>query len=155
TQMSSTRSKVLLGAAAIALAAVGYPAAQSSQPAPAAAPARQAAAAPAAAAGGDRAVIDKYCAGCHNERLKRGDVVLQGIDVNHVGTNAEIWERVARKLRSREMPPPGSPRPDGPTTDAYVASIETALDAAAAAKPNAGRVAVHRLNRNEYANAIR
>ena len=64
-------------------------------------------------------------------------------------------EKVARKFRTGEMPPPGLPRPDSSTYSAIAVQLETALDAAAAAKPNPGRVAVHRLNRNEYATAIR
>ena len=77
------------------------------------------------------------------------------MDLEHVGEHAEIWEKVARKLRTGEMPPPGMPRPDSAAyTDATV-QLENALDAAAAAKPNPGRVAVHRLNRAEYTNAIR
>jgi len=109
----------------------------------------------AAATSVDRALLDKYCVNCHSERLKRGGLVLAGIDVEHLGTNAETWEKVARKLRSREMPPAGSPRPDEATYDAYANSLENALDRVAAANPNAGRVAIHRLNRNEYTNAIR
>ena len=73
----------------------------------------------------------------------------------HVGDAAEAWEKVARKLRTREMPPPGRPRPDDSTYGAVAAALEAALDAASAARPNPGRVPVHRLNRTEYANAIR
>src|SRR5205814_1306670 len=69
--------------------------------------------------------------------------------------NAAIWEKVAIKLRTEEMPPPGSPRPDHATYAQAVSQLESALDAAAAAHPNPGRVAVHRLNRSEYAAAIR
>ncbi len=66
-----------------------------------------------------------------------------------------MWEKIARKFRTHEMPPPGAPRPDGATYAAVTAHLENALDAAAAAIPNPGRVPVHRLNRTEYANAIR
>ena len=77
------------------------------------------------------------------------------MDPAHVGDAAEAWEKVARKLRTREMPPPGRPRPDDGTYRAAAAALESALDSASAARPNPGRVPVHRLNRTEYANAIR
>jgi len=102
-----------------------------------------------------RAVLDKYCVTCHNERLKTAGLMLDKADVDHVGASPEVWEKVVRKLRGREMPPPGSPRPDSAIYDATTATIEKLLDDAAAANPNPGRVAVHRLNRTEYANAIR
>src|SRR5215813_4381654 len=102
-----------------------------------------------------RAVIDKYCVTCHNERLKTAGLMLDKADVDHVGSSPEIWEKVVRKLRAREMPPSGSPRPDVETYTAMSALLEKMLDTAAAATPNPGRVAVHRLNRTEYANAIR
>src|SRR5262245_40038767 len=102
-----------------------------------------------------RAVIEKYCVTCHNERLKTAGLLLDKADVDHVGSNPETWEKVLRKLRTREMPPPGSPRPDTETYTAMSAFLEKMLDGAASANPNPGRVAVHRLNRTEYANAIR
>src|SRR5580658_8601421 len=58
-----------------------------------------------------RAVLDKYCVACHNERLNTAGLRLDKMDPDHVGDVAEIWEKVARKLRTREMPPPGRPRP--------------------------------------------
>lgn len=102
-----------------------------------------------------RAVLDKYCVSCHNQRLKVAGLTLDTMDVDEVGRTADVLEKVASKFRTREMPPPGRPRPDRDTYGAMVSRIETALDRAAAAKPNPGRVAVHRLNRVEYANAIR
>ncbi len=104
---------------------------------------------------GPRAVIDQYCVGCHNERLKTAGLMLDRLDLEHVGLSSAEWEKVARKLRTGEMPPPGRPRPDAASLARVGASIESALDAAAAANPNPGRVAVHRLNRTEYTNAIR
>ena len=112
-------------------------------------------AAPVATAAPSRAVLDKYCVGCHNDRLKSGNLILTTIDVADVGRHAAILEKVARKLRGRTMPPEGSPRPDTATLDGFIASIERALDRAAAASPNPGRVASHRVNRAEYVNAIR
>ena len=102
-----------------------------------------------------RAVLDKYCVSCHNEKLKVAGLTLDSMNVEDVGAAADVWEKVARKFRTHEMPPPGRPRPDRDTYSAMASRIETALDNAAAAKPNPGRVAVHRLNRVEYANSIR
>ena len=102
-----------------------------------------------------RAVLDRYCVTCHNERQKAGALMLDTMDVGHIGDAAEVWERVARKLRTQEMPPPGLPRPDRATYEASASWLETALDDSAAVRPNPGRVVVHRLNRAEYANAVR
>lgn len=102
-----------------------------------------------------RAVLDQYCAGCHNARTKTGGLSLDGVDLNAVDRHADLFEKVVRKLRTREMPPTGSPRPDIATYDAVAGSLEEALDFAAKARPDPGRPALHRLNRTEYANAIR
>jgi hypothetical protein len=115
---------------------------------------------PAAAAAAppfDRALLDKYCVTCHNDRRKAsaGGLALDSIDATRIGDHPEIWEKVVAKLRSREMPPSGLPRPDAPTYRAAVAALETALDRTAAAAPNPGRIAVHRMNRAQYGNAIR
>ena len=82
-------------------------------------------------------------------------VVLEGLDLADVSADAATWERVLRKLRAREMPPPDRPRPDHATYDALVAEITTALDRASSAAPDPGRGGLHRLNRTEYANVIR
>src|SRR5215468_11159925 len=102
-----------------------------------------------------RAVLDKYCVTCHNERLKTAGLMLDRADADHPGSNTQTFEKVLRKLRAREMPPPGNPHPDDATYTAMSAQVERLLDDAASANPNPGRVAVHRLNRTEYANAIR
>jgi hypothetical protein len=86
--------------------------------------------------------------------VKTGGLALDGVDLADVATSAEVLEKVVRKLRGGMMPPPGARRPDQPAIDGVVASLERALDDAAAAHPNPGRVALHRLNRPEYANAI-
>jgi cytochrome c5 len=101
------------------------------------------------------AVLSKYCSTCHNEKRKTAGLVIDALDLQRVGGDAEVWERIARKFRTHEMPPPGAPRPDAATYAAVTAHLEHALDAAAASNPNPGRVPVHRLNRTEYANAIR
>src|SRR5215204_404046 len=74
------------------------------------------------------AVINKYCISCHSERLRTAGVVLQGVDRENPGANAELWERVAAKLRAGSMPPAGSPRPDAATYDAIASRLEAALD---------------------------
>ena len=102
-----------------------------------------------------RAVLDKYCVSCHNARLKTGGLALDTAGAARAGDAPEIWEKVARKLRTREMPPPGANRPDDATYRSVIASLEATLDAAARTNPNPGRVPVHRLNRAEYTNAIR
>ena len=113
---------------------------------------------PPTAASPHRALLDQYCVGCHNDRTRQAGVTLQTIDTDQIGQIAdevEVWEKVTRKLRARAMPPPGRPRPDDAVYDAVAASLEAALDRAAAADPNPGRPPIHRLNRVEYRNAIR
>src|SRR5262245_22199155 len=100
-------------------------------------------------------VIKQYCSGCHNERVKAGDLVLDTLDVSQPTAHAATWEKVALKLRGGLMPPAGMPRPSDPARTSLVSYLESALDAAAVAAPNPGRPALHRLNRAEYANAIR
>jgi hypothetical protein len=102
------------------------------------------------------AAVSKYCVSCHNDKLKTGGLVLQGVDATKPAANAKIWEAVVRKLRARAMPPVGVPRPDEATYDALATYLETELDRAAGAAPNPGRTtAAHRLNRAEYSNAVR
>jgi hypothetical protein len=100
-------------------------------------------------------MIQHYCNGCHNAKLKTAGLVLDVTDLEHIADRPEIWEKVARKLHTGEMPPSGMPRPDKATYASVTKEIEAALDAAADAKPSPGRVPVHRLNRAEYAAAIR
>ena len=103
-----------------------------------------------------RATINRYCVGCHNDRAKTAGLTLATLDLQRVGEQAETWEKVVRKLRGRMMPPPGSPRPDEATYDSVVSYLETSLDRSATASPNPGRTETfHRLNRAEYQNAIR
>jgi len=107
------------------------------------------------AASSYRAVLNRYCVTCHNERLKTADLLLDQADVEHPAATPELWEKVVRKVRARAMPPQGMPRPDDAIYAGFEEYLETALDTAAAAKPNPGRPSEHRLNRSEYANAIR
>jgi hypothetical protein len=111
--------------------------------------------APASGAPLDRALLDRYCVTCHNEKLKTAGLVLTTVDLSQVAAHAEVLEKVSLKLRTGQMPPEGRPRPDKATVDAFATSLETALDRVAKASPNPGRVSVHRLNRFSYVNAIR
>jgi len=96
-----------------------------------------------------------YCLTCHNDKLKTGGLSLEGLSLSRAGADAETLEKVVRKVRAGLMPPAGARRPERPQLDAFAGSIETAIDRAAAAAPNPGRAPLHRMNRVEYANAIR
>ena len=100
-------------------------------------------------------IVKDYCAGCHNDRLRSGGLSLDGAGQQPVSAHPEIWEKVIRKLRLGVMPPQGARRPDATVLDTLSASLERELDAAAAARPRPGRPPLHRLNRAEYANAVR
>ena len=102
-----------------------------------------------------RAVLDRYCVTCHNGRLRTAGLELDSADLTNVSGRAELWEKVVRKLRGRDMPPPPRRRPPEAVYDGFAGWLEAALDAAAAAHPRPGRPALHRLNRTEYANAVR
>jgi len=101
------------------------------------------------------ALINQYCVTCHNERARTGGLLLDKMDIDHAGEHAEVWEKVVRKLRGGMMPPQGMPRPDQAKIDGLITWLQTSLDQAQAAHPDPGRSALHRLNRTEYANAIR
>src|SRR5436190_414268 len=146
--MNSSASRLIVAWAGIFVAGAAYLQLEAAPPQAPVAPA-QSAIAPAVA------VINQYCIACHNSRLKTAGLELDSLDLARAGDLAEMWEKVATKLRTREMPPPGRPRPDAATYTAATSAVESVLDAAAAAHPNPGRVAVHRLNRAEYANAVR
>jgi hypothetical protein len=102
-----------------------------------------------------RALLDQYCVVCHNDKLKTANLSLQSADINSVGDHPEIWEPVIRKLRAGMMPPPGMPRPSLAKYEQLRDWLEAGIDRKAAAHPNPGSVVLHRLNRTEYANAIR
>ena len=100
-------------------------------------------------------VLDRYCATCHNDRMRIGNLSLEEMSLQRVSHDASEWEKVIRKLRARAMPPVGRPRPEEATYDALASYLETTIDAAASAAPNPGRPSVNRLNRTEYGNAVR
>ena len=102
-----------------------------------------------------RAFTEQYCTGCHNQRLKLGELVLEGLDPARPASALATWERVIRKLRAGAMPPAGLPKPPERDRAQFIAALETRLDAAARERPDPGRPPLHRLNRAEYANAIR
>jgi hypothetical protein len=103
-----------------------------------------------------RDLVSKYCVSCHNQKLKTANLMLDAADAVHVSNSAETWEKVIVKLRSRSMPPPGIPRPDNATYNSVATWLESEIDRAAAAHVNPGHPAsLHRLNRTEYANAVR
>jgi mono/diheme cytochrome c family protein len=116
--------------------------------------ARPAAAAPQTPAS-VRATIDKYCVTCHSQRLRTAGLSLETLDTTDIPAHAELWEKVTTRLRTGAMPPAGAPRPDAATAADTAEWLETSLDEAAARRPNPGRPPLHRLNRVEYANAVR
>jgi mono/diheme cytochrome c family protein len=158
----------LLVIGSVAVLSVALVSGQSTKPAskpPSAAAARQEAkpqAAPAKAAqptavaanvAKQRALIDQYCVGCHNAKLKTANLLLDQLDLAHLGEEPEVAEKVVRKLRAGMMPPTGMPRPDRGTTEALITWMENELDRGAVTHmPPPG---LHRLNRTEYGNAIR
>ncbi len=136
------RLKTVLSCIGIALAGVGYLQAASQ-------------ASSTAASSSHRALVNRYCVVCHNEKLRTAELLLDKTNVENVSQDSPLWEKVVRKLRARAMPPAGMPQPDKPTLDSFVRYLETELDRAANANLNPGRPADHRLNRAEYTNAIR
>jgi Protein of unknown function (DUF1592)/Protein of unknown function (DUF1588)/Protein of unknown function (DUF1587)/Protein of unknown function (DUF1585)/Protein of unknown function (DUF1595) len=103
----------------------------------------------------DSAFLKQYCITCHNDRIKAGSLVLETINVASVDDTIEVWEKVVRKLRTGMMPPRNAPKPPAAVADAFTAALESSLDRAAARRPDPGIPSLHRLNRAEYANAIR
>jgi len=102
-----------------------------------------------------REFTKQYCISCHNGRLKTAGLELDALDYEHPASNAIVWEKVIRKVQVGMMPPAGVPHPDPAARRAIVTALASVLDEAARTNPNPGRPALHRLNRTEYANAIR
>jgi uncharacterized protein DUF1592/uncharacterized protein DUF1588/uncharacterized protein DUF1585/uncharacterized protein DUF1587/uncharacterized protein DUF1595 len=104
--------------------------------------------------------LERTCYKCHSEEADSASALFSGfyldrLDVDHVAAAPKEWEKVVRKLRTGMMPPSSEPRPDAAEEAQLVAYLESELDELAAGAPNPGRPALHRLNRTEYANAIR
>jgi mono/diheme cytochrome c family protein len=109
------------------------------------------------AAGGTdqyRTMLNTYCVGCHNTRLKNGGIAFDSIDIQNAPGDAQTWEKALRKLRGHLMPPPGAPQPPLKDVDSFVAWMETTLDSHAKG-PAAGHVPIERLNRTEYAAEVK
>jgi hypothetical protein len=99
--------------------------------------------------------LQTYCSKCHNTEDFSGGFAIDQLDPRDLQSDGDLWEKVVRKLRSGMMPPPGEKRPPVADIRRVVGSLETALDRSAASRPNPGTVVLHRMNRNEYANAVR
>jgi mono/diheme cytochrome c family protein len=111
---------------------------------------------PVSAASSQHALINQYCVACHNGKLKTAGLVLDTVNVENIGQNPDVWEKVLHKVRARYMPPAGLPRPDEKAYQSLVSYLETSLDQWSAANQNPGRTAtLRRLTRTEYQNAIR
>ena len=109
-------------------------------------------------ASAQRALVEQYCVGCHNERNKRAvrDFVLEGFDPAQAASHPEIWEKVVTKMQAGLMPPAGVRRPERAVYDGFVVGLVDQLDRAAAASPDPSRTETfHRLNRTEYHHAVR
>ncbi len=99
-------------------------------------------------------LLNEYCVGCHNDEDWAGSVTFANLTPDTIAQNTAVFEAAMRKLRGRLMPPPGNERPDEQQIDAFVGDMESYLDALAATSTNPGHIAVHRLNRKEYQNAV-
>src|SRR6266700_4070292 len=95
----------------------------------------------------ERALLDRYCVTCHNDKTKTANFSLQNLDLATVGDHAELWEKVVRKLRAGLMPPPGVRRPPLAEYDGLRDWLEAEIDRNAAGRTNPGSVILHRLNR--------
>ena len=135
-----------LGTIAVALLGVGSPRITAVESSAQAAP----------AADTRRAVVDRYCVTCHNPRLRTAGLDLEQADLESVSGDAEVWEKVVRRLRAGTMPPQGRPRPDQNTYNQLASYLETSLDQAAVPGVDVGYTApLRRLTRTEYQNAVR
>jgi hypothetical protein len=101
-------------------------------------------------------LVNDYCINCHNADKKKGDLDFDNIGLEDVARHPDTWEKVVRKLRTRQMPPPDRKRPDEKTYETVLTHLEGSLDRVALQHPNPGRTETfRRLNRTEYQNAIR
>jgi hypothetical protein len=107
------------------------------------------------AAPAPRALVERYCVTCHNDRAKTAGLSLEKMNFDRLSADAEVWEKVVRKLHGGMMPPEGMPRPDAAALDGFISHLESSIDAVALARPEPGPSPLHRLNRSEYASAIR
>jgi len=103
---------------------------------------------------GDWHMLQTYCTKCHNSDDWAGGFSFDTMSAASAGADAKIWEEAVMKLRGGLMPPPGKPQPDTATRQAFIKATEAFLDGYGALHPDPGHMVLHRLNRNEYANAI-
>src|SRR5262245_34179441 len=101
-----------------------------------------------------KSLLTTYCVTCHNSRLKTGGLALDSLNVEAAADDAQTWEKAIRKLRGRLMPPPGNRQPAQNEIDAFIAYLENNLDTHAKG-PKADHVPIQRLNRTEYAAAVK
>lgn len=100
-------------------------------------------------------LLGKYCITCHNDGTLAGGLSVSDLDAADLSRDTERWEKILHKLQTGQMPPAGRPRPAKAVLDGIMARLESGLDAVSVQHPPASRVGAHRLNRTEYANAIR
>ena len=100
-------------------------------------------------------VLGKYCTECHNTTDWAGGIAFDALSAEDIPNDSETWEKAVRKLRTGMMPPAGKPRPQRAVLDGFAGELAARLDAAGSAHPYPGTKSLHRLNRTEYANAIR
>src|SRR5690349_10211665 len=91
-------------------------------------------------------LLRQYCFQCHNSRVKSGGLALDSIPVSDPSARPDVWEKVLRKLKAGEMPPPKLPRPDAATVEAFTSGLISELDMAARRNPYSGRSPIRRLN---------
>jgi len=116
---------------------------------------RPAAPAPASTAASRQALLDQYCVTCHNVDDKVAGITFDTMDLSNIAKDGDVWEKAIKKLKGGMMPPPGAKQPDRAAAMAFASGLETSLDAASSAAPNPGSIALHRLNRVEYAASIK
>lgn len=147
---------MLLGTGAVCLTLWATTGSAQRGPAPAPRPTPAASHAPAPLShDAQNRVISRHCTACHNDKAKTGGLSLESFDAARVAADAEVTEKMIRKLQAGMMPPPGVPRPDAATYAALTSALESSIDTAAATTRNPGRRTFQRLNRAEYARAIR
>jgi hypothetical protein len=100
-------------------------------------------------------VLDKYCTKCHNTTDWAGGVAFDALSADEIASESETWEKAIRKLETGMMPPAGKPRPSRAVLEAFAGELAARLDKASVTHPYPGTKSLHRLNRTEYANAIR
>jgi len=147
-------SRGFLASLAVSLTALAVAGSHPSAQAPAQA-SKAATAAQPASADAQAALVKQYCVTCHNARANTGNLSLESVSLTDIPGGAQTWEKVIRKVRAGMMPPAGMPRPPQAALDGLVAHLETTIDKAALAAPQLRRPTLHRLNRSEYANAMR